>query len=107
MTVSGWSSDFAVAWRPPRDYASDIVHREISADYQRVMRTPLVAGRLFTDADRGGERLVVLVNEALAAKFFAGESPVGQRIAFDRVPDSTSIWRTIVGVVGNEHQQGL
>jgi putative ABC transport system permease protein len=107
MTATGWSSDFATEGRPPRDYASDIVHREISADYQRVMRGRLVAGRLFSERDRGDAPLAVLVNEALVAKFFPGENPVGQRIAFDRVPDSTSVWRTIVGVVSNEHQQGL
>lgn len=107
MTVTGWSSDFAVQGRPPRDYASDVVHREISTEYHRVMRVPLRSGRLFTASDRGDAPLVVLINEALAAKFFPGENPVGQRIAFDRVPDSTSVWRTIVGVVGNEHQRAL
>jgi len=28
-------------------------------------------------------------------------------VTFDRTPDSTSTWRTIVGVVGNEHQTTL
>jgi ABC-type antimicrobial peptide transport system permease subunit len=32
---------------------------------------------------------------------------VGRRVAFDREPDSTSTWRTIVGVVGDERQRGL
>jgi putative ABC transport system permease protein len=32
---------------------------------------------------------------------------VGQRITFDRVPDSTSVWNTIVGVVASQHQTTL
>jgi ABC-type antimicrobial peptide transport system permease subunit len=50
---------------------------------------------------------VVLINEALAERYFAGEDPIGQRVAFDRYPDSTSFWRTIVGVVGDERQNGV
>ncbi|HSA56210.1 MAG TPA: ABC transporter permease [Gemmatimonadaceae bacterium] len=107
MTARGWSSDFSVEGRPPRDHAVEVVHREISPDYHRVMRVPLVAGRTFSDTDRGDAPLVVLINEALADRYFSGESPLGRRIAFDRVPDSTSVWRTIVGVVGNEHQEEL
>lgn len=49
----------------------------------------------------------MVVNEALARRYFHGEDPIGKRVAFDRVPDSTSTWRTIVGVVGSEHQLGL
>src|SRR6185312_2120057 len=50
---------------------------------------------------------VVLINETLARMYFKGQDPVGQRIAFDRVPDSASTWRTIVGVVGDERQGSL
>ena len=32
---------------------------------------------------------------------------MGQRITFDKFPDSTSVWRTIVGVVGDVRQTGL
>jgi hypothetical protein len=71
------------------------------------MRVPLIRGRLFSDADRGDAPNVVLINETLARMYFRGQDPVGQRIAFDRVPDSSSTWRTIVGVVGDEHQGSL
>jgi putative ABC transport system permease protein len=59
---------------------------------------------MFTDADARSAERVVVVNEALVHRYFAGQDPIGQRISFDRVPDSTSKWRTIVGVVGNERQ---
>jgi putative ABC transport system permease protein len=71
------------------------------------MRVPLLRGRLFTEADRAGAPLAVLINQALARSYFRDEDPIGQRVAFDRVPDSTSHWRTIVGVVGDERQEGV
>ena len=107
MTQTSWSSDFAVAGRQREDFGIQVVHREISPDYHRVMGVPLLAGRTFTDADEPGAPLVVVINEALAKRYFPGEDPIGKRVAFDRYPDSTSSWRTIVGVVGDERQDGV
>jgi putative ABC transport system permease protein len=100
-----WSSQFAIAGREPLD--GQVIHRELSPDYQKVMRVPLLRGRLLTEADREDAPLVVLINQTLAKTYFAGQDPIGQRVAFDRVPDSTSNWRTIVGVVGDERQGSL
>ena len=50
---------------------------------------------------------MVLINEALANSYFRGENPVSQRIVFDRTPDSSSTWYTVVGVVGDEHLSDL
>jgi len=102
-----WSSGFAVAGRPvtAASQAVDVVHREISPEYFRTLRVPLLRGRQFTRADGQGSEPVVIINEALARAQFRGQDPVGQRVSYDREPDSTSNWYTIVGVVGSEHQQ--
>ena len=102
-----WSSTFGISGREPLPPGGEVLHRELTAEYQKVMRVELVAGRLFTEADREDAPMVVLVNETLARQYFKGEDPVGQRISFDRIPDTTSTWRTIVGVVGDERQRGL
>jgi len=102
-----WSSEFAVSGRPPMARGGEVLHREITPGYQRVMRVRLTKGRVLTDADRQDAPPVVLINETLARMYFAGEDPVGQRIAYDREPDSATTWRTIVGVVGDERQRGL
>ena len=107
VTFTSWSSTLAVAGRPPMPLGEDIIHREVLGDYLKVMEVPLISGRAFTSADVPDGPPVVMINEAAARKYFANEDPVGQRIAFDRVPDSTSLWRTIVGVVGNERQGSL
>jgi putative ABC transport system permease protein len=105
-TVSSWTSNLAVAgWEPfPQ---TDVAHREVMGDYFRVMEVPLLKGRTFTEADGPGAPLVVVVNEALVREFFGDKDPIGLRISFDRIPDSTSTWRTIVGVVGSEKQGSL
>jgi len=103
VTISSWSSNLAVEGRPPLGQ-TDILHREVAGDYFRAMRVPLLNGRTFSDADTRETPPVVLVNDALVKQFFPKENPVGLRITFDRVPDSTSMWRTIVGVVGSERQ---
>jgi putative ABC transport system permease protein len=107
VTVASWSSNLAVAGRPPMQQSADILHREVLGDYFRVMRVPLLSGRMFDERDNRDAPPAVIINEALAMQYFVNEDPVGQRITFDRVPDSTSLWRTIVGVVGNERQGSL
>src|SRR5205085_3861959 len=83
-------------------------HREVLGDYFGVMRVPLIKGRLFQESDKRLDAPpVVLVNKTLADKFFPGEDAVGKSIAYDRVPDSTTKWHTIVGVVGDERQGSL
>lgn len=102
-----WTSQFAIAGREPLESGKQVLHREMSLDYHAVMRVPLLRGRNFTSADRAGASAVVLINQTMARTYFKGVDPVGQQVAFDRVPDSTSLWRTIVGVVGDERQNQL
>jgi len=103
----GYTSDFHIAGRPANDYGTEIGRDYVSPEYFAALRVPLLAGRRFTAADRMGAVPVVVINQALARKYFHGEDPVGQRITFDKIPDSTSVWRTIIGVVGDVRQQGL
>ncbi|HEY6222347.1 MAG TPA: FtsX-like permease family protein, partial [Gemmatimonadales bacterium] len=107
LSSGGWTSDFHVAGRPPDQYGTEVMHRVVTPAYFSVMRVPLKAGRLLSDADRAGAPKVVLINDMLAQQQFPDENPIGQRIAFDKVPDSTSTWYTIVGVVGSERQTSL
>jgi putative ABC transport system permease protein len=63
--------------------------------YFEALRIPLRAGRLIDQRDTGDAPKVVVVNEALAAKYFPGESPLGRAL---------NLWgeqRSIVGVVGD------
>jgi len=107
LTGGGYSSDFTVAGWPDGTYGSEVLHRRVTPDFFKVMRTPLLAGRAFTVGDRANGAQVVIINEAMAKKHFKGQDPVGQRITFDKVPDSSSTLNTIVGVVKDQHQTKL
>jgi predicted permease len=63
------------------------------------MGIPLVAGRDLSQKDRLGAPIALVVNEALAKKYFADRSPIGQTITFG---DRNHF--AIVGVVGDVHQ---
>ena len=89
----GWTSDFSVSGRARDDFATEVAHREVTEEYFATMRVPLLRGRAFTSADRRGSDRVVIINDALARRYFRGQDPLGQRLSFDRVPDSTSKWR--------------
>jgi predicted permease len=102
-----WSSDLIAAGRAPGDFRTEVLHREITPEYFRTLSVPVMRGRGFTDADGAGAPNVVVINDVLARAYFRDQDPIGQRVAFDRTPDSSSVWRTIVGVVGSEHQEGL
>jgi len=65
------------------------------------MGIPMLAGRDLSPADRDSAPLVVVVNQALAKKYFANRSPVGQWLAFDTTKVS------IVGVVGDVRQKAV
>lgn len=107
LTAQAWTSDFHVQGRPREEFGIGVVHREVVGDYFRTMRVPLLRGRAFTAEDDQRAPNVVVINESLARQYFRDQDPIGQRMAFDRYPDSTSTWRTIVGVVGDEHQNSL
>ena len=75
-----------------------------TAGYFETMGIEIVRGRGFRDADAGGPGVVV-INEALAERFYPDTDPIGRRIR-PPGPDSLS-WLTIVGIAENVKQGGL
>ena len=85
--------------------------RTADPDYFRAAGIPLLKGRAFSTTDVAGSVRVVIINQTLADRFFAGEDPVGKRIAWTgdvlRFTPFSGDWRTIVGVTGNTQDGGL
>lgn len=74
----------------------------VSPGYFGVMGIPLRRGRLLDDGDREGTVPVALVSESLAERRLPDQDPLGRQIRIgDRGP------YTIVGVVGDVHQESL
>ncbi len=81
--------------------------RRASNDYFRTMGIPLIKGRVFNDQDYSpNQPLTAVINEAMAARFWNGEDPIGKR--FRAGPNSDqNPWITVVGVVGNVRHLAL
>jgi len=107
LAGTGYTSDFVIAGRPAGEYYTEITHRRVTPGYFRVMRVPLRRGRDFTAGDRSDAPNVVIINDQVARKYFKGQDPIGQRITFDKAPNDSSTWATIVGVVGGERQKAI
>jgi predicted permease len=104
VAVAGWAStlplgkatrrDFGIEAGPPGlTETVELDTNEVSTGYFHVMGIPLVEGRFFNEGDTGLAPPVVIVNEALAARHFAGP------VAGHRLRDSQGTALTIVGVV--------
>jgi predicted permease len=83
--------------------------RIVSADYFKTMRIPIRSGRLFDRRDTATAPEVVLINERLAQRFFAGLNPIGQqiRVSAHLARHGRNGPKTIVGIVGNVKYRGL
>ena len=82
------------------------VFREgVSADYFPMMRIPIVRGRGVSEQDTTGHAWVVVINEAMAKRYWANQDPIGQAIKFDDSPDEKP--RQIVGIVQDVKQSFL
>ncbi len=94
----GWSFGFELEGDPESRGTTTFV-RFVSPDYLQTMGVTVKDGRLFTEADRtagaSGDGVVV-INEALAKKYFKGANPIGRRIA-----NGTGGWVRVIGVVGD------
>ena len=78
--------------------------RWISPDYLPTMRSPLVAGRNFTAADRANP-YVALISERTAREAFPDGNPIGRKIS-GIVPDDKHTV-TVIGVVADARINGL
>jgi putative ABC transport system permease protein len=81
--------------------------RIVTPDYFRVLETPLLKGRFFSEADSADAPGVILVNQAMAKKYWPGEEVLGKRINFDDSDPAKIKWLTVVGVVGDIRHRGL
>ena len=85
---------------PEGSEPSVMVH-QISTDYFRAMRIPLLEGRAFTDEDNETAPSVAIVSKEMVRRFWPTESPVGRRLRYG--PQTV----TVVGVCGDVRQRTL
>jgi macrolide transport system ATP-binding/permease protein len=86
-----------IVGRPYSGEHNEVNERSVSTEYFSTMQARLLRGRYFTENEDATKHRVVLINEALARKYFPGEDPVGKQIGdLQLTPDSIA---EIIGVV--------
>jgi predicted permease len=109
--TGGIDLPFTIEGVPPTDgpYNGDVQWRNVSSQYFRVFRIPLLRGRTFDERDRAGSDLVVVINEAMSRKFWPKGDAVGARVTIGHGlgPEFDEPARQIVGVVGDTRDNGL
>ena len=73
----------------------------VSPNYFRTMRTPLVAGREFTDHDGEKSQLVAIVNQDFCDRYWPGQECIGKRF------NNAGVGFNVVGVARNAKYRRL
>ena len=89
---------------PSPGNATNVFYQAVTTDYFRVMRIPLLQGRLILPSDSKDAPAVIVVNQAFTKTFLPGMNPLGQRIYGGMGGNKL---REVVGVVGDVRESGL
>jgi putative ABC transport system permease protein len=84
----------------------EVDYSVVTPGYFDTMEVPLLKGRLLTLADRRSSPPVAVINDTMAARFFADRDPIGRRVRRGGA-NSTQPWITIVGVVADVRHLGV
>jgi putative ABC transport system permease protein len=95
------STSFAILSQA-RDHKPEARISAVSGDYARTMGTPVLRGRMIGDEDVATAPFVVVINDALAKKYFAGKDPLQQQLDLGGKETGMIKPYTIVGVLADQ-----
>jgi putative ABC transport system permease protein len=84
----------------------EVGERAVTPLYFQTMRIPLLKGRQLSEQDRADAPRVIIINEAMARRFWPGEEVIGKRLGFED-DDGKQSWPEIVGIVGDVKHERL
>ena len=102
VSFYGWEKDdFSVPGRPDvAGHPDQVICNQVGPNFFQTYEIPILLGRGIATSDGESAPKVAVVNETLARKYFAGESPIGETIILNyRI--------LIVGVVRDAKQNDL
>jgi macrolide transport system ATP-binding/permease protein len=88
-------------YQPPPEEQPIVQYNEVGPNYFATMGIPLVSGREFTRADDEKAALVAVVNETMAAKYWRGKNPIGERVQVK------GRWMQVVGVARDSKYESV
>ena len=100
-----WTAWLTIENAPkPAGEPPEVGYRAASPGYFAAMQIPVLEGRGLAESDQPGSLPILVVNRALARRFFPNGSAVGARVRLG--PNPKAPWLTIVGVVGDIRHGG-
>jgi predicted permease len=101
----GFASDRVAAQgqESSKDMWSDVEYSQVEGNYFAMLGMPFLAGRTFDSTDTATSTEVVVVNQALAGKYWPGHDPLGERL---RIQNGNRLVQ-VVGVVANSKYTDL
>lgn len=111
-TDGGVDLPINIAGKPPKRgdlYNGDEQWRSVTPHYLAVFKIPLLRGRFVQETDTGAAPKIVVINQAMAKKYWPKENPIGQVITIGKGlgPQFDDPPRQIVGIVGDVRETGL
>jgi predicted permease len=94
-----------IVGKPFHGEHNEVDLRDVSPDYFATLRATLVRGRMLSASDDASKPQVVVINEALAQKYFPGEDPIGKMIGDGGLTPKSM--RQVVGVIKNVREGAL
>jgi putative ABC transport system permease protein len=96
------SSPIAVdGYEPPPNEQPTAEYNQASPAYFATLGIPLISGREFTRADDENAPLVAIVNQSMAARYWRGQNPIGQRLQVK------GKWVQVVGVAADSKYSSM
>jgi predicted permease len=99
------NTSFHVAGQPKTQHDPEARISAVSGGYARTMGTPVLRGRMIDDSDVASAPYVLVINDALARKYFPGEDPLGKQIDLGGKETGMLKPYTVVGVLANQVDQ--
>jgi hypothetical protein len=110
LPMGGWGSgrrdrNFSILGTSQSDVGEQPVadYNAVGGHYFEAMRIRLLKGRFLDERDAEQAPWVVVINEALARRFWPGEDPLGESLLLNIVAEEKP--RTVVGVVDEVRQE--
>ncbi|MEO6238038.1 MAG: ABC transporter permease [Vicinamibacterales bacterium] len=105
VTGNAWTAWLTIEHAPrSAGEPPEVGYRTASPGYFATMQIPLLEGRGLQDSDTATAQKVLVVNRALADRFFAGGNALGARVRIG--PNPNAPWRMVIGIAGNVRHGG-
>jgi hypothetical protein len=111
---NGWNTGIEILGKPPKDDQKVRINF-VSPGYFPILRIPLAQGRLWEETENHRAAHVVVVNEAMARRYFP-DGAIGRSLRipdmkseppFQLSPSGDDPWLQIIGVVVDKRDDGL